>query len=280
MELLELFAANRDCFSYGILSNGSFIDSKTARRLKKLGTCFVQVSIEGTKGTHEKVRGPDSYEQAVTGLKNLVRHGVPSMISFTAHRDNYREFGDVAELGRKLKVSRVWADRLIPCGSGSHMENRLLTPEETEVFFEIMRKARDRKTWRWFNRTEISMHRALQFQAGGGRPYSCSAGDSLITVQANGDLYPCRRMPVPVGNLTKDSLKELYDHSDLFRALRDRDRVNEGCETCFYSKLCRGGLKCLSFAITGDPFQADPGCPMKSETREGAGENLVTANIA
>jgi hypothetical protein len=55
-------------------------------------------------------------------------------------------------------------------------------------------------------------------------------------------------------------LSELYIHSSLFRALRNRSRISEKCQDCFYAKLCCGGLKCLSYAMTGDPFKADPGC--------------------
>ncbi len=76
----------------------------------------------------------------------------------------------------------------------------------------------------------------------------------------DGDVYPCRRMPIKVGNIKENSLEEIYHQSDLCRQLRDKERVNEGCEGCFYAELCRGGLKCLSWAINGDPFLKDPGC--------------------
>jgi len=104
------------------------------------------------------------------------------------------------------------------------------------------------------------MHRALQFLVGNGKPYHCTAGDTLLTVQPNGDLYPCRRMPIRVGNLLETSLLELYDNSTLLRQLRHPEQISDGCQDCFYAKLCRGGLKCLSYAVTGDPLKADPGC--------------------
>ncbi len=278
LDLLELFAGNRRHFSHAILSNGSFIDRKMAKRLRQLRTSFVQVSIEGTEETHNRVRGAGNYGQAVSALKNLVKEGVRAIISFTAHRDNYREFTDVARLGRRLKVSRVWADRLIPYGNALNMVDKLLSPEETQEFFGIMEKARPVGVWSRFQRTKVSMERALQFQVGGGRPYRCTAGDSLITVQPNGDLYPCRRMPVPVGNLMEHPLEELYYDSELFRALRGHC-VSEGCETCFYSELCRGGLKCLSLAVTGDPFKADPGCLGPAPGSGKMEEDLLVTNL-
>jgi radical SAM protein with 4Fe4S-binding SPASM domain len=140
------------------------------------------------------------------------------------------------------------------------MREQMFTPEETHEFFQIMQQARSDAQRRWFRRTEVAMHRALQFLVAGGTPYHCTAGDRLITVGSNGDLYPCRRMPIHVGNLLETSLAELYYESDLFRALRDRSRISDGCDGCMFTKLCRGGLKCLSYAVNGDPFTADPGC--------------------
>jgi radical SAM protein with 4Fe4S-binding SPASM domain len=264
MDLLEVFSANKKHYSFAILTNGTYIDAAMARRLRELGPSFVQVSIEGTQTTHDKIRGQDNFERTVSALKHLVRERVRTLISFTAHRDNFREFTEIARLGQRLRVARVWADRLIPWGTGSALKEQVLTPEETREFFEIMKKARTKAARSWFGRTEIAMHRALQFLVGDGKPYHCTAGDTLITVQPNGDLYPCRRMPIRVGNLLERPLVELYYQSDLLLALRNRQNISDGCQECSYSRVCCGGLKCLSYAVTGDPFKADPGCWLAS----------------
>lgn len=260
LDLLAIFAAQRDRFSFAILTNGTFIDAAMAQQLRQLAPRFVQVSIEGTAATHDRIRGTGNFAQTVSAIKQLRKQRIHTLISFTAHRSNYREFPQVAKLGRQLGVNRVWADRLIPCGSGSDLA--VLTPLETQEFFAIMAQVRAKRSW--FNhRTEIAMHRALQFLAG-GQLYHCTAGDSLLTVQPNGDLYPCRRLPIRVGNLLENTLVELYDNSELLRQLRNPKQVNEGCQTCGYAHWCRGGLKCLSYAVRGDPFQADPGCWLSS----------------
>ena len=115
------------------------------------------------------------------------------------------------------------------------------------------------------SRTEIAMNRALQFQGRQGQPYHCTAGDTLITVLPNGDVYPCRRMPICVGNLLETPLEALYQ-CDLFSALRNRTKVCKGCKSCLYAHLCGGGLHCLAYAVTGSIFHADPGCWQASES--------------
>lgn len=278
--LLEVFAALKGRFSFGILTNGTFIDSAMARHLRGLGPRVVQVSIEGTQATHDAIRGPGTFDRTVEAIRHLVEARVRTSISFTAHRGNFREFPEVARLGRRLGVAQVWSDRLIPSGSGAGLGEMVLTPAETREFFELMMRARaEAKRPGLGKRTKISMHRALQFLVGGGRPYRCGAGDTLITVQPNGDLYPCRRMPIPVGNLLEKPLSELYYSADLFQSLRDRNRVSTGCQNCLHAERCRGGLKCLSYALTGDPFRADPGCWKASGSRSGVLEDVVGGQL-
>jgi radical SAM protein with 4Fe4S-binding SPASM domain len=258
-KLLEILASRKDLLSFAILCNGSLIDAVAARRLRELNVAFVQVSIEGSQKTNDQIRGPGALDRAVSALEHLRREGIYSAIAFTAHRQNYHEFPAVAELARRLQANRVWADRLVPYGSGAELKEMMLTPKETREFFEIMFEARA-EAGRSFGRTEISLGRALQFLVGGDQPYRCAAGDTLVALQPNGDLYPCRRMPIRVGNLRKERLTDLYYKNEMMLALRDRSCAARGCEQCRFERECHGGLRCLSYALTRDPFTADPGC--------------------
>ncbi|MEN6438642.1 MAG: radical SAM protein [Syntrophobacter sp.] len=268
MDLLHTFSVNRNLFSFAILTNGSLIDQSVASRLGKLRPSFVQVSMEGGQETHDRIRGPGAFLKTVSAVQWLVKEGIRTFISFTAHGDNYLEFPVVADIARKLKAARVWADRFIPpapdssCATGGNGP-RTLSPTETFQFFRLMHQARDKGTrsnWFRLRKTEVSMRRGLQFLVGGGAPYHCTAGDSLISILPGGDVYPCRRMPIKVGNVLETPLARIYHESQLLHALRDRDRVCDGCRMCFFAHVCRGGLRCLSHALTGSPFETDPGC--------------------
>jgi radical SAM protein with 4Fe4S-binding SPASM domain len=260
VRLLEVFHAKRDRLSFAILSNGYFIDAPMARRLAELSPGFVQVSMEGTRATHDRIRGPGTFERTVEAIRHLTRARVPVLISFTAHRANFREFPAVARLACDLRVKRVWSDRLIPSGAGSGPETQSLTPEEVREYVELMRVARAEASRRWFGRTEVAQHRALQFLTGHSQPYHCTAGDSLLTLRPNGDLLPCRRLPIRVGNILETPLRELYRENPILRSLRDPHEKIKGCEPCSFKHTCRGGLRCLAFAVNGDPFTKDPGC--------------------
>ncbi|MHA2495666.1 MAG: radical SAM protein [Candidatus Hodarchaeales archaeon] len=258
-ELLDVFHKNQQLFTFAILSNGHLINEQIAQEVQKYHPKFVQVSLEGKRETHNKIRGKNSFDRTIKALKIMKKARIPTMISFTAHRANFREFPYVAEVGRQQKAFRVWADRLIPWGAGSTLTETSLSPEEVQEFCKIMKKEQ-KKQFRVIDNSPVSMLRALQFWEAGTIPYHCTAGDSLLAVLANGDLVPCRRMPIKIGNLLENSLEELYNTNPLLRDLRNRAKISKGCENCYAAQACRGGLKCLSYATKGDPFIADPGC--------------------
>ncbi|HWP96973.1 MAG TPA: radical SAM protein [Syntrophomonadaceae bacterium] len=236
---------------FGILSNGTLIDPAMASRLAEHKPSFIQVSIEGREKTHDSIRGRGSFRAAVEGIKNLVRSKHRVLISFTAHQRNYRELPAVARLGRKLGADKVWVDRLIPAGSGNALQG--LAPDQNRELFSLMRKS------------QVAMDRALQFLAG-GQPYRCQAGRSLMAILPNGDVLPCRRMPIVAGNLMQNTLEEIYQQ-DIMQNLRQDSGAK--CSGCLYQQICQGGLRCLAYALTGSPFAPDPGCWIANSIQEG-----------
>jgi radical SAM protein with 4Fe4S-binding SPASM domain len=263
MDLLHRFREDRELYSFAILTNGSFIDRTMAKSLKNFSPSFVQVSIDGTRKTHDELRVKGDYARTLTALRELIKEGIPTLISFTAHRKNFREFPSVAKIGRKIGVNKVWSDRLIPEGNGREIGEMVLTQEETREYVQILKNERDKS--HLFSKTVIGMERALQFLESGSIPYHCSAGDCLITVLPNGDLLPCRRLPIKVGNVHENSLINLYNNP-IFCKLRSADG-GETCSGCLYQNLCRGGLRCLAYAVCGELDTGDPGCWIAGATQ-------------
>jgi radical SAM protein with 4Fe4S-binding SPASM domain len=259
-KLLSLFHENKDYFSFGILSNGSFIDETNIKQLSKLEPKFVQLSLEGDKVTNDLIRGKGNFDATIKVIKILKKEKIPVVISFTANKLNYTKFKEVALLGKKLGVKKVWFDRMIPYGNAKDLKKYLLNAEETKNFFMNVKKIKSELERGFFNKTEIAMDRALQFLIDNKKPYKCNAGYSLITIQANGDLVPCRRMPIVVGNILNKNIKKMYLESKVFCGLRDSQNCDSKCKDCIYFSICRGGLRCLSYALFKNPHKRDPGC--------------------
>ncbi len=260
LDLIDLLSTHRDRFSLGILTNGTLIDQRIARFLAIKKPLFVQVSIEGARQTHDRIRGAGNLDRVVAGVTYLLQFGVPTLASFTAHRGNFREFPEVARIARTLGVNLLWADRFIPLGQAGELTDQVLTPAETREFVALIAET---KRWNWrslIRRTRIASNRALQFLGTGETPYFCKAGRTLLTLLPNGNLVPCRRMPIPIGNVFNTPLATLYHHSETLQFLRTTHDPPDGCIGCPHARQCRGGLRCLAYALYGDPHQADPGC--------------------
>ena len=251
--LLSLFEGSG--VTFGLLTNGTLIDEAAAERLSEYSRLsFVQVSIDGTRATHDSVRGKGSFDKAFEGLRLLRKAGIQTMAAFTCHKRNYRELGDVIKLVRKNRIDRFWADRLIPIGGNSE---DILTDEQFRETLRVLTREHDRR--KVFSHTDVHLNRSLQFLEGGSCYYSCAAGTSLLTLLADGTLLPCRRLPIPLGNCFERDMLTLYRESPLIEELRRGD-IPEACKPCPKAHLCRGGAKCLTYAVTGELNAKDINC--------------------
>lgn len=265
-DLLEAIGPSSKRLGFGILTNGTLIGKPEAERLKRLGCRFVQVSLEGDETVNDSIRGSNSFRGILRAVRTLRRARIRTMVSFTAGRYNRGSFPAAARRVRSAGADMIWADRMIPLGADGADVANMLTAGEVAEFFESMFETRKRFI-RWpFSRTSVFMHRALQFAPllrHGERdvvPYRCSAGRNLLAVMPDGTVLPCRRMPIVVGRVPDEGLIDIYYRSALMAKLRRRALTATGCEGCAHGESCNGGLRCLSYALTGDPFRRDPHC--------------------
>lgn len=252
-ELLNLFEKSR--ITFGILTNGTRITADTAYRLGEYSRLsFVQISIDGTRKTHDAIRGGGSFDRACEGFRHLRNAGIQTMAAFTCHRRNYHELKDVIAIMRRNKIDRFWADRLVPIGGS---KEDILTDEQFGEMLGVLTKEHNRK--KLFSHTDVHLNRAMQFLEGGDCYYRCSAGKTLLTLLADGTLLPCRRLPIPIGNCLQRDMLTLYRESPLISQLCE-EKIPQECMACPHAHLCGGGAKCLTYAVTGKLSAKDINC--------------------
>lgn len=255
--VLDEFKKDKDLYSFSILTNGTLINDDLAKKISEYNPEYVQVSLEGCKKTNDYIRGKNVYKKVANAVKILKKYGLFVSLSFTATKINYKEFPKVVKFAEKYGVDNVWSDRFIPLNKSDDIDLQMSQDETTE-YLKIMENERIRLKSKK-SKTNISMYRALQFQMTNDLPYACTAGRSLLTVMENGDLVPCRRMPIIVGNLLKDNMYGLYKNSEILKKLQE-DTTPDDCKSCEHSKRCAGGLKCLTYSIYNDLNHKDVGC--------------------
>jgi len=263
-DILNFLGSKNKEITFGILSNGTPIDEKMIQSLKKNGASFVQLSIDGKRKTHDFLRKEGDFDRTFKTAARLEKSGIKTFISFTANATNYKQIPSVAQKCRQAKITKLWSDRLVPIGNGNDFNELLITKELFPKYIEALKKAQGNAiTKLLYPKTKVSTDRALQFMDTNSMIYSCSAGDSLITVDEFGQIMPCRRMPIICGNIFDSTLKDVYYNNEIFLSLREHI-IPEECGSCFYNSFCRGGAKCQSYAQYGDYNKADPSCIMCS----------------
>ena len=265
-EILTYLGDNKAYFTYGILSNGSFLNDETVALLRQTEVSFVQMSLDGDRAVHDSLRALGDYDRVLQTAEWLERCGIRTYISFTAIAENDRYLPTVAKECRRRGITKLWSDRLVPIGNGEDLAALSITREQLPAYLQYLKKAQGTAWQRWrYPKTQVTANRALQFLRARGEVYACSAGDTLITVDEFGNILPCRRMPIVCGNVAQTTLLEVYRSHEVFRQLRTKAIPRE-CAACPYAYLCRGGARCQAYARWQSFFRADPACPLVQPT--------------
>ena len=87
----------------------------------------------------------------------------------------------------------------------------------------------------------------------------CLAGTGVCFISHRGEVYPCGYLPVPAGDLNKQSFAEIWENAAVFRELRNTDNLKGKCGCCEFRNVCMG-CRARAFAATGDYLDEEPFC--------------------
>ena len=94
-------------------------------------------------------------------------------------------------------------------------------------------------------------------------PKGVNDGKGLVFINYRGEAFPSRYLPLSGGDVTRQSLGEVYRDSSLFVSLRDSSRLKGKCGRCPVRTVC-GGSRARAYAMTGDLFASDPCCAFQA----------------
>lgn len=244
--------------SFNILTNGTLIDEENARKIAAVCPGWVQISLDGTERTHDRIRGEGAFSAALRGIDELKMRNVPVLVSFTAQKRNRRQLPALAEICDEHGVDLLWWDRVVT-GSGSSARKLALTTKQFRKLTEVSGEL-SRKYIKSNGRSMVGCGRALQFLECPGSPgYVCSAGKNLVAVTADGSVMPCRRLPYVIGSIADRELGDILDSSPVIQSIRSAEIPAE-CAGCEHAGKCGGGSKCVTCGLTGDMFARDINC--------------------
>lgn len=84
-------------------------------------------------------------------------------------------------------------------------------------------------------------------------------GRGMLFISHIGEVYPSGFLPLVTGNVRKQTLRDVYMNSPIFRDLKDPNKLKGKCGKCEYRFIC-GGSRARAYAMTGDYLAAEPRC--------------------
>lgn len=254
-----------------VLTNGTLVSRDVALRTAESGVKGVQVSLEGPEQVHDAIRGKGSFTKALAGARHLVSAGLPLTLNTTLSRINAGYSTDLLQIAKDCGAKRLGFARLVPAGRGESLSGQMIGSESLRsLYSQLLSIGSDDVEIVIGDPVASQMQRDLTpGEADSDLAVSgCAAGVSGLTILSDGTVAPCRRLPIPIGNIVSDALREIWAASPVLNRLRDRSAYRGRCGRCERWSICRGcraiAHACSKSAQDGY-LDDDPQCFMESE---------------
>lgn len=259
LHILDKVDKDESFYWAGILTNGTLIDDKKIAKLikfKKLKE--VQISIDGgNEQIHDLIRGKGSFNKAINGIEQLISAGIPTTVMFTLTQENAGSVEDIIDLADRMGIDALTIERYIPLGNYKSKSLKLSAGKVKEIYGQVCQKKKQiESSGRKLKiRTSRPLWHLIDEYLGG----FCPVGYSSLCIMHDGTVYPCRRLPIPLGNVLSDGIFKIWYKSDVLWNIRRKNRMKSSCGTCEDMGRC-GGCRAAAYAERGDYLAEDPLC--------------------
>ena len=252
-----------------VTTNATTLTEERARWLKALGLDTLQVSLDADRpAEHELIRNAGTHARAVAGLQAAVAAGLSCTVMMVAFRHNWPRVGPLAQAAAAWGARLLAVDRFVPVGRGRTSTHLDLDRQDLEGLHRELTAANQQASipvvtndpiW---NAVRLAEAAPSDFGWARSAAIGCSAGTGSCVIGADGEVFPCTFLPLPLGNTRTHSLRGILAGSPLVTALKDRDRLEGRCGRCRLRLIC-GGCRAEALVRPGGSLLAeDPLCPV------------------
>jgi radical SAM protein with 4Fe4S-binding SPASM domain len=265
--LEALSKADRKGFKLRIFSNLMLLTDNTLAALKALHIHEVQASLySADPAIHDAITQlPGSCEDTKAGIETLVNNNIPVFVSCPVMKQNRKSYAGVIRWTKALGI-RSAPDTQITARSdhsSDNLENRLNIEEALQVIEDILE-------------SDPGAYGRDRFAPGYHNPEAalpCVQGVSKdsLAVNAAGDVLPSPAWNCVLGNLHRQTLRDIWEHSTEIEGLRAIGLKDfPKCQNCPDLYFCGMSLEGNANENPGgDPFIIPAQtCELARRTRE------------
>jgi len=233
-------------FVMGLITNGfKLSDKNLVDSVINAGLDYVQITIESCdpKIHDDMVATEGAWEHTVAAIKNFNEKNFFWMTNTTICEKNVDTIIDTINFLGKLGGKVFAMNGIIYSGKGKRFPYAIEEKDFPPILENIL-DAADANHMRfiWYTPTEYCSINPVDMGLGVKK---CSAANTSISIEPNGDVLPCQSYFEPVGNILKDDWDSIWN-SDLFLEIRNRDFVGQKCRNCELFAQCGGGCPLYS----------------------------------
>jgi radical SAM protein len=249
------------------------VTTQSIARLKAAGIHRMAVSIDGADAaTHDAMRGVrGSFAQTQRIMADARNLGIPLQVNTTLNPGNYDQIEAMADMLADQGILLWSVFFIVPVGRAT--ANLRLTGEQVEAAFariyaQSLRQPYGIKTTEAMHYRRFVAQQQVKARKAGERPsgsrpryltMGINDGKGVMFVGHTGLIHPSGFMPLVCGMFPFNNVVDVYQHSPIFRRLRQPDTFEGKCGYCEFRNLC-GGSRARAFNVTGNPYAAEPDC--------------------
>lgn len=248
-------------------TNGVLLNDEVVEKMQHNGVTGAGLSIDSIQPSdHDKFRGMEGAWQAtMDGVEALKRAKLDFLVQTSVTQWNYDEIPQIVEYAYQLGAKVLNLYFLVRTGRGKTVMD--ITPSQYEKMLETMFQLQSKYSGKMLIAAKCAPHykRVIYEQQSDsaflqGYPSgTCPCGIYYCRISPEGELTPCPYLPVSVGNLKDESFVKLWNDSETFHDLRDRNRLEGKCGACEFKEVC-GGCRARAYATTENYLAADESC--------------------
>jgi radical SAM protein with 4Fe4S-binding SPASM domain len=245
-------------------TNGYFIDTETARKLKEKGVSGVSISLDSPgPAVHDGVRQKKgSWDRAVQAIEICKGEGLSVQMNTVVTSNNYDKIPELIQFARSIGV-KVFSPFFLVCtGKGEELTD--ITPDQYEELLSLIARLQEDRTGMMIRTRCAPTFRRILYQR---NPESsllkldagkCMAGTSYCRITPEGKVTSCPYMQRAAGDVREKRFNEIWQNSEEFTSLRNPSLKGK-CKACEYQLVC-GGCRARAYAAHGNLMDEDPWC--------------------
>lgn len=263
LETIASHAARRGA-TVVVGTNGTLLTEERIASLKEAGVSGVAVSVDSLRPTyHDNFRrGQNSLAMVTEAVGRMRARQLDFIIQTTATKGNRHEIPALIEWAAGEGAVAFNCYFLVPTGRGEQLAD--LDPTQYEELLGVLVREHQKHLGTMMVRSKCAPHfMRLVHQLTPESPVlnyktRCPCGIDYCRITPEGKVTPCPYMPTEAGDLSRQTFAEIWNGSDVFRALRRRE-LSGRCGNCEYRMIC-GGCRARALATSGDYLAEDPSC--------------------